>query len=80
MEDAIEYIDEVIDVDDFHELEENWKPEANSVGLLIQKITGVTSPDGKEMITKLKVGVPGIVDLRDVKRLLGLIVLNRLGF
>ena len=80
IEEAIEYADEVIDLADFHENEEDRKPEDNNVGLFIQKISKVESADGKEAITKLKVVVPDIVDLRDVKRWTGVIVCGGRGF
>ena len=63
IEEAIEFCDEVVDLLDFHSPEEDCKPEENNFGLFVQKITKITSMDGKKMITKLKVSVPDIVNL-----------------
>ena len=65
LEDAIEFADDVVDVDFEY-------PERNNQGLYICQIDKVETP--KELITKLRVLIPDIVDLRDFKSIKGLIV------
>ena len=80
LEHAIESVDEVVDVSDFLDPEEERNPEANNLGCLVQKISKVKTPDGKDLIDKLKISVYDIKDLRDLKRHIGVVVLEGRGF
>lgn len=65
LEEAIEAADEVIDVDfDF--------PERNNQGLFIAKTDKVKT--NKELISKLRILIPDIIDLRDCRNVKGMIV------
>ena len=68
IEQAIDDVDDVIDLSDFHSDELDLKPEDNPYGIFIQKVSKIEFSDGSELYTKLKMGVPSIIDLRDFKK------------
>lgn len=68
LDEAVAAADDVIYIDDF----ETMKPENNSHGFFIQYISEIVV--GTELIKKLKISVPDIMDLRDHKKWTGHLV------